>query len=63
VPGRLQREAKHQVFSPRVNDVINENDVEDLVSTGFTKWPMGLVVLVKNCHSSLIFYCKIPSLC
>ena len=31
VPGRLQREAKHQVFSPRVNDVINENDVEDLI--------------------------------
>jgi len=32
-------------------------------SAGFTKWHMGLVVLVKKCQSSLIFYCKIPNLC
>ena len=31
--------------------------------SGFTKLHMGLVVLVKVCQSSLIFYCKIPILC
>ena len=31
--------------------------------TGFTKFHMGLVVLVKKWQSSLIFYCKIPILC
>ena len=29
----------------------------------FNKLHMGLVVLVKKCQSSFIFYCKIPILC
>lgn len=31
VPGQLHKEAKTQVYGPRVNDVINETDVESMI--------------------------------
>ena len=33
------------------------------INSGFMKLHMGLVVLVKKCQPSLIFYCKIPIFC